>query len=69
MKKERVSRSDLRAIAPGTTTVFELPTPQKCASVRSQCSYLNTYEGMHLQVKVKPEVCTIAVTRVIQQHG
>ena len=67
MKLEKVSRKDLRSIAPGKTVLFELPTPQKCASARVTVCYMNAYENTNLTVKVNPEARTVMVTRLIPQ--
>ena len=65
MKKETVTREELRRIAPGTTKIYTLPSPQKCVSVRVSCSYLHKYEGLEFSTSIDAETSTISVTRKI----
>ena len=62
MKKDMVTRADLREMKVGQTEIFTLPTVQKLESARAACTQMKMY-GMGFSTSIKPEERTIVITR------
>lgn len=65
MKKETVTRNDLRSIKVGETVVYELPNPKKCMSVRAMTSFLKKSEGKEYTCSGETLGTVIQVKRLV----
>ncbi len=64
MKKEKVTRNDLRSMKVGQTEVFSLPEKGKIESAKATCQQLRL-EKMRFKTAVKPEEMAIVITRTM----
>lgn len=64
MKKETVTRNDLRQIEKGASITYELPNLEKVASVRAMAAYLKSHEGRNLTCTAKGKQPVITITRL-----
>lgn len=68
MIKDKVLKEDLRALTPGRTVIWTLPTPQQCLSAQVMCYQLKRFEGMEFKTAVDAETCTISITRQLTNN-
>ena len=62
MKKEKVTRADLRGMRVGQTEVFTLPEPNLLESARTTAAQMKTY-GMQFSTSIKASEGSIIITR------
>lgn len=58
----KITKDDLRKIPQGESRTWTMESPQKCVSLRSMASSLNTFEGMSLSTSIDAKTATITVT-------
>lgn len=63
MNKEKVTRADLRAMKPGQSEVFMLPTVEKLESARATVQQMKAF-GMEFTTSIKYAESCIIINRI-----
>lgn len=64
MNIERITKEDLKAISPGQTKIFILPTRQRCMSARSSCANMKMLGEGEFRTSIDFDNKTISITRI-----
>ena len=63
MSTNKVTREDLRAIRPGESRAFRLPSYAACLSARAQAATLGPLDGLRFSTMIDQATNTITITR------